>query len=193
LKAGVWFRRGLLLIVSPDSLGTTVPAVRQKLHLSSCADFRDQLSLRAADVVLVINTPVITNSEPVQDELMEAERLGIPVIAISPPKRRGASRESQCEVIQRAGYRAQWTAKAIADAIRTAVRAKARVRPVPVVELPQNDYEAADAAADEAVLSHEQVAAVLGDDEDHAAPLKAVLSNDFRSLLVRAPERSHPT
>src|SRR5437868_14541797 len=46
LKAGVWFRRGLLLIVSPDSLGTTVPAVRQKLHLSSCADFRDRLCLQ---------------------------------------------------------------------------------------------------------------------------------------------------
>src|SRR6266576_3975022 len=47
LKAGVWFRRGLLLIVSPDSLGTTVPAVRQKLHLSSCADFRDRLFVRS--------------------------------------------------------------------------------------------------------------------------------------------------
>jgi hypothetical protein len=35
LKDGVWFRRGLLLIVSPDSPGTTVPAVRQKLHVVS--------------------------------------------------------------------------------------------------------------------------------------------------------------
>jgi len=29
LKACVWFRRARLVIVSPDSLGTTVPAVRQ--------------------------------------------------------------------------------------------------------------------------------------------------------------------
>ena len=38
LKGGVWFRRGRLLIVSPDSLGHSVPAVRQKLHLSSRSD-----------------------------------------------------------------------------------------------------------------------------------------------------------
>jgi hypothetical protein len=43
LKAGVWFRRGRLLIASPDSLDPGVPAVRQKLHLSSCADFRSRL------------------------------------------------------------------------------------------------------------------------------------------------------
>jgi hypothetical protein len=42
LKAGVWFRRGrLVFIASPDSRGT-VPVVRQKRHLSSCADFRDR-------------------------------------------------------------------------------------------------------------------------------------------------------
>jgi len=34
LKAGVWFRRGRLLIVSPDLRGTSVPAVRPKLHLA---------------------------------------------------------------------------------------------------------------------------------------------------------------
>ena len=43
LKAGVWFRRGRLLIVSPDSR-RTVPAVRQKLHSTVRADFRSQLS-----------------------------------------------------------------------------------------------------------------------------------------------------
>jgi len=30
------------IMVSPD--GHSVPAVRQKLHLASCADFRDRLS-----------------------------------------------------------------------------------------------------------------------------------------------------
>ena len=48
LNAGVWFRRARLLIVSPDSASTSVPAVRQKFHLSSCPDFRDQLCRRAA-------------------------------------------------------------------------------------------------------------------------------------------------
>jgi hypothetical protein len=38
LKAGEWFRRGRLLIVSPVSLGTARPLFRQKLHLSSCSD-----------------------------------------------------------------------------------------------------------------------------------------------------------
>ena len=32
LKAGEWFRRGLLLIAAPDSR-TSVPVVRQKFHL----------------------------------------------------------------------------------------------------------------------------------------------------------------
>jgi hypothetical protein len=45
--------------------------------------------VRAADVVLTINTPVITNSEAVQDELTEAERLHIPIVAVRPPKRSG--------------------------------------------------------------------------------------------------------
>jgi|SRR6516162_5074901 hypothetical protein len=38
LKAGVWFRRGRRFMVSPDSPGTSVPAVRQKFHLSPCAN-----------------------------------------------------------------------------------------------------------------------------------------------------------
>ena len=43
LKVGVWFRRGRLFMVSPDFAGHSVPAVRQKLHLSPRSDFRDQL------------------------------------------------------------------------------------------------------------------------------------------------------
>jgi hypothetical protein len=42
-KAGVWFRRGRLDMVSPDSQATACPAVRQKLHLPPCPDFRDRL------------------------------------------------------------------------------------------------------------------------------------------------------
>ena len=46
LKAGVWFRRGRLVIVSPRFAGHNVPAVRQKLHLSSCADLALRSMLR---------------------------------------------------------------------------------------------------------------------------------------------------
>src|SRR3954469_1445273 len=49
LKAGVWFRRGRRCMVSPDSQATSVPAVRQKFHLSSCPKFRDQLWPLALD------------------------------------------------------------------------------------------------------------------------------------------------
>src|ERR1700681_2385483 len=43
LKAGVWFRRGRRCMISPESQATSVPAVRQKFHLSPCPKFRDQL------------------------------------------------------------------------------------------------------------------------------------------------------
>ena len=43
-------------------------------------DAKDEIlsGLRSADVVLVINTPVLTRSAAVQDELAEAKRCGIP-------------------------------------------------------------------------------------------------------------------
>ena len=53
LKAGVWFRRGRLLMVSPDFGRHSVPAVRQKLHLSPCADFPDQLCVPLAIAVRI--------------------------------------------------------------------------------------------------------------------------------------------
>jgi hypothetical protein len=43
LNAGVWFRRGLLLIENSCLAGKTVPAVRQKIHLTNCPNLRDRL------------------------------------------------------------------------------------------------------------------------------------------------------
>jgi hypothetical protein len=43
LKAGEWFRRGRLVIVSWSP--AILAAIRQKLHLSRCSDFQSQLHL----------------------------------------------------------------------------------------------------------------------------------------------------
>ncbi len=164
----------------------------------SYLDVRDDIrrALRTADVVLTINTPVITNSDSVQDELTEAEKLGLPIIAISPPKRYGAMRESQFGAVQRA-RRAQWTTKDIVDAIREAARG--RTRRQQTADLDQQAYEPADAVADVVELSQIEVASVLGDDEPPIIPEtssqltpaettpspRAMLSRDFMPLLSR--------
>lgn len=145
-------------------------------------------ALRTADVVLVINTPVITNSPPVQDELAEAERLGIPIIVVSPPKRDGAQRQSQCPAVQRALYRASWGAKSLVVQIRTAIRARSKVRPV--VDLPQEDYETADEVAITTPLSDEQAASVQDEEEQGGA--ERTLSRDFASLLTRPSAAFEP-
>src|SRR5579863_10419748 len=41
LKAGVWFRRGRLVMVSPE-YAAILAAVRQKIHLAHCSDSRGQ-------------------------------------------------------------------------------------------------------------------------------------------------------
>ena len=81
--------------------------------------------LRDADVVVTINTPVVTNSLAVQDELTEAERLGIPIVAVRPPKRGNTTKTSHFPAVTRA-YKATWRSKSIVAAIRKA--AKKRVR-----------------------------------------------------------------
>src|SRR5947207_2917748 len=53
--------------------GADYPAVRAEIYSV----------LRKADVVLTINTPAITRSKAVRDELEEAEKNNIPIIAIS--------------------------------------------------------------------------------------------------------------
>jgi len=42
LKAGVWFRRGRLVMISPDT-AAILAALSQKIHLSPCQDSRGQL------------------------------------------------------------------------------------------------------------------------------------------------------
>ena len=146
------------------------------------AAVRDDIfrALRSADVVLVINTPVITNSEPVQDELSEAERLGLPIVAVSPPKSHGV-RQSQCPAMQRVVHRARWTTKSIALGIRAAVKERSKSRPV--IDLPHEAYETAAVAIGVAQLSEAAAASVKEDGDP--AQTGPVLSQDFTSLLVR--------
>jgi hypothetical protein len=80
--------------------------------------------LRDADVVLTINTHVVTNSLAVQDELTEAERLGIPIVAVRPPKRGNTTKTSHFPAVTRA-YKATWRSKSIVAAIRKAAKKKA--------------------------------------------------------------------
>jgi hypothetical protein len=142
-------------------------------------------ALESADVVLVINTPVITNSDAVQDELKEAERLGLPIISVSPRGRDGVQRQSQCPAMQRVVYRARWTTKSLVEFIREAVRERKKQRPV--VDLAHDDYETADVAASTTQLSEAEMAEVM--DEDAPGQTVRVLSNNFASLLMR-PDRA---
>jgi hypothetical protein len=48
----MWFRRGLLLMLSPDSWAM-LPAVRQKLHLSPCAVTDDDVAERNPKTVML--------------------------------------------------------------------------------------------------------------------------------------------
>jgi hypothetical protein len=79
--------------------------------------------LRQADVILVINTPVITKSHPVKDELREAEEHGIPIIAIKPAAGHGITKSSRLDAIERA-HKANWTTKSIVGAIKKATKKK---------------------------------------------------------------------
>jgi hypothetical protein len=74
---------------------------------------------------VTINTPVIGNSPAVKDELTEAERLQIPIVAVRTPKRGGRRRRSNFPPIQRA-YSAEWTTRSIVAAIREAVHNRPR-------------------------------------------------------------------
>jgi hypothetical protein len=84
-------------------------------------DVRDDIVqiLKKADVVLVIDTPVVVNSPAVQDELKEAKNNGIPIIAIAPPARN--KRLSQLPLLQDAP-RARWRTKSIVETVRTVAR-----------------------------------------------------------------------
>jgi hypothetical protein len=116
--------------------------------------------LREADVVLTINTPVITNSLAVQDELTEAERLHIPIVAVRTPRRGGKTKTSNFPAIKRA-VGAQWTSKAIVAAIRKAVQKKPRsARSAPNAELAFESVGAAISAGPDQLPVE-----VRGDDE----------------------------
>jgi hypothetical protein len=159
--------------------------------------------LSTADVVLTINTPVITNSPAVQDELREAERLGIPIIAVRVPKRHGRTRRSKLPVIDRA-HKAHWTTKSIVGTIGNAIREKrtaALQSSEPATDL---GYEAISAAATATPLSPDALIKLRGDDETGAAesgttasaPLTSTPSDTQeerpREVLFRSKENPAP-
>ena len=152
----------------------SVPKIRP-FDGTDWSDVQDEILvlLRSADVVLTINTPAITRSKAVREELTEAENCGIPIIAISLPKRRGRGRSSLFGPVQRA-EKADWSTRSIVAAIRKAGRRSA----MPVVAI--EGYESTTAVA--VPLVDAEIDKVRGDDE---APDTPVLSRDFRSLLVR--------
>ena len=137
-------------------------------------DAKDEIlsGLRSADVVLVINTPVLTRSAAVQDELAEAKRCGIPIIAIKPPNRQGRARGSNLDTVVGA-YQASWTTRSIVEAIRLAVRDHPRKHTLPLQLAAEQAYEPSEVAVEElpAALAHD--ISIRGDDED-PSPLNVV-------------------
>ncbi len=121
--------------------------------------------LRTADVVLVVNTPVVSRSSYVQEELNEAEKYGIPIIAINPPKRHGSMSGSQFPAILKA-RKALWTTKSIVEAIREETKTRRRIEAVSPKFATEVPYESvSDARSEEEPLSPAEFAEVRGDDE----------------------------
>ena len=131
------------------------------------AEARDDILrlLSGADVVVTINTPVIGKSPAVQDELTEAERLHIPIVAVRTPKRGGRRRTSSFPALKRA-YSAQWTSRSIVAAIREAVRNRPRsAASSPSAEFAFEPINSALAAAPDRISVE-----VRGDDEVGKSP-----------------------
>ena len=120
--------------------------------------------LRQADVVLVINTPIITNSEPVKDELREAEEHNIPIIAIKPAARHGKTKASRLDVIRRAD-KAHWTVNSIVGAIKKATKKRPGARRTMLEPVPDAAYEDVGDTAIEAPRPNDNVVPISGHDE----------------------------
>jgi hypothetical protein len=151
-------------------------------------------ALKAADAVLVVDTPMDINSPLVQSELRVAERHKIPIVAINPPKSHGAAKASEFAANARA-YSARWTSQDILDAIRTAVREMPRVSQAKTPLL-HYAYESIAAAAAGEPLTLMELEAVRGDDEAAISATSAakargqrprdVLFRQRESLISRA-------
>jgi hypothetical protein len=120
--------------------------------------------LRTADAVLTINEWKLSKSQAVQDELAEAEKCGIPIIAVSPPSRRGKVRSADLDIIGRA-RKAHWTGKSIIDAIRDEVK-KSRKK---TKSAANPAYEPIGQIVIAAPFSSDQLSKVVGDDEIESA------------------------
>jgi hypothetical protein len=126
--------------------------------------------VRTSDVVLVINTPVVGNSDNVLKELEEAVKYGIPIIAVTPK----GKRPSQHPFIERHAKRAAWIGNSIVAAIRDEVKKARRLKAATVTEevtlTADNAYETVEEAAEEVHLSPAELEEVRGEDEIMEAP-----------------------
>jgi hypothetical protein len=140
--------------------------------------------LRQADVVLVINMPIITNSEPVKDELREAEEHGIPIIAIKPAARHGITKASRLDVIKRAD-KANWTANSIVSAIRKATKKRRTALKTALEPFADAAYEPISDAATEAPRSHDKIVLLRRDEQLIAHPITT--AQDFMDASHATP------
>lgn len=147
-------------------------------------------TLRTSDVVIAINTPALGNRPNVLRELEEAEKLDIPIIAVTPRGKKG----SRHEIIERA-RKAPWIGKSIAAAIKEEVD---RSRPLrltaseitPTEEAAFESIEEAAVDAKES-LTPEELAEVRGEDEIMETPYQLTQTASPKDVIL-AGKRDDP-
>jgi hypothetical protein len=132
-------------------------------------------TLRTSDVVIVINTPALANRPNVLAELEEAERLDIPIIAVTPRGKKG----SRHEIIERA-RRVSWTGKSIAAAIKEEVDRSPILRftASELISTEEDAFEPIEEAALDATLTPEELEEVRGEDEAPFQPPRPLVPKD---------------
>jgi hypothetical protein len=128
--------------------------------------------VRTSDVVVVINTPVVGNSDNVLSELEEAVKCGIPIIAVTPK----GKRPSQHPFIEQHARKAAWIGNSIVAAIRDEVRKARRLKAATVTEevtlTADNAYETVEEAAEGVHLNPIELEEVRGEDEIMETPFQ---------------------
>jgi hypothetical protein len=152
--------------------------------------------LRTADVLLVIDTPVLENSDNVQQELEEAVAHRIPIIAVTPKGRRGGKHP----IIEKHARRAAWMGNSIVAAIREEVAKSRPLRPTisrgEVAPAVEDAYETVEAAAPEAranlTLTPEALEEVLGEDEITEARHQHTHQKSYKDAMLKGePDNTH--
>jgi hypothetical protein len=170
------FYHGLIrLLVNAQRFGfrdLSVPKIRYLDGEQEAVKERILSVLRTADVVLVVNTSAVSKSDFVKSELSEAEKCGIPIIAINTPKRLGPRNRSQHEAILRA-RKAQWTTKSIVETIKEAVKANRRTDAASSRFAAEAYYAPlAEVIAEEAPLTEDEILQLSEDDViENASPV----------------------